>query len=62
VDNQRAKEIVSSPNMVDVTYNGTKIYIDELNESDQCCAIHFIDQPVTKLNVPIASLKESGVQ
>ena len=62
VDNQRAKEIVSSPVMADVTYNGTKIYMEDLNESDQCCTIHFINQPVTKLNVPLASLEENGAQ
>lgn len=62
MDNQRAKEIVSSPIMADVTYHGTKVYIDSINESDKCCTIHFIEQPVTKLNVPVSSLKENGAQ
>jgi small acid-soluble spore protein H (minor) len=60
VDNQRAKEIISSPDMADVTYNGTRIYMENLNESDQCCIIHFLNQPVTKLNVPLSSLEENG--
>jgi small acid-soluble spore protein H (minor) len=59
MDNQRAKEIISSPNMVNVTYNGTRIYMESLNEPDQCCIIHFINQPVTKLNVPLSDLKEN---
>ena len=58
VDNKRAKEIANSPNMVDVTYNGTKIYIDSVDEPNECCVIHFIDQPVTRLNVPLSDLKE----
>jgi small acid-soluble spore protein H (minor) len=59
MDNQRAKEIISSPNMIDVTYNGKNIYMESLNESDQCCIIHFVNQPVTKLNVPLTDLKEN---
>lgn len=60
MDNQRAKDIVSSPAMANVTYNGTKVYMESLNESDQCCIIHFINQPVTKLNVPLSDLEENG--
>jgi small acid-soluble spore protein H (minor) len=60
MDNQRAKEIISSPHMMDVTYNGTKIYMESLNESSQSCIIHFLNQPVTKLNVPLSSLEENG--
>lgn len=62
MDIQRAKEIISSPVMADVTYNGTRIYIEDLNESDQCCTIHFLDQPVTKLNAPLSSLEENGAR
>lgn len=62
MDNQRAKEIISSPTMADVTYNGTRIYMENLNESDQCCTIHFLNQPVTKLNVPLSSLIENGAR
>ena len=59
MDNQRAKEIISSPNMMDVTYNGTKVYMESLNESSHSCIIHFLNQPVTKLNVPLSDLKEN---
>ena len=62
MDNQRAKEIISSPTMADVPYNGTRIYMENLNESDQCCTIHFLNQPVTKLNVPLSSLIENGAR
>jgi small acid-soluble spore protein H (minor) len=59
MDNQRAKEIIASPTMMDVTYNSNKVYMESLNESS--CVIHFLDQPVTTLNVPLSSLKENGV-
>ena len=58
MDMNRAHEIVSSSNNVDVTYNGNKIYIDSIDKDNECCEIHFIDQPVTKLNVPLSDLKE----
>ena len=60
MDNQRAKEIISSPDMKNVTYNGTRVYMESLNESSQSCIIHFLNQPVTKLNVPLTSLEENA--
>lgn len=62
MDNQRAKEIISSPNMADVTYHGTNIYLESLDESTQSCIVHFLNQPVTRLNVPLSSLREAGQQ
>lgn len=62
MDNQRAKKIISSPNMADVTYHGTNVYMESLDESTQSCIVHFLNQPVTRLNVPLSSLKESGSQ
>lgn len=58
MDKQRAKEIISSPVMADVTYNGNKVYMESLKESS--CIVHFLDQPVTKLNVPLSGLDEKG--
>lgn len=60
MDNQRAKEIISSPDMKNVSYNGTRVYMESLNESSQSCIIHFLNQPVTKLNVPLTSLEENA--
>ncbi len=56
MDKERAKQIISSPVMADVTYNGNKVYMESLNESS--CIVHFLNQPVTKLNVPLSSLEE----
>lgn len=56
---QRAKEIIASPNMVNVTYNETKVYLESLNDSDQSCNVHFLSQPATRLSVPLSSLQEN---
>lgn len=58
MDNERAKEIISSPKMVNVTYNGTEVYMESLDEASHSCTIHFLNQPVTRLNVPLSSLEE----
>lgn len=59
MDNQRAKEIVSSPIMADVTYKGDRVYLESLNEPDKCCVIHYLNEPVTKINVPVSNLIEN---
>lgn len=58
MDINRADAIMNSTNTVDVTYNGNKIYMDRIDKANKCCEIHFIDQPVTKLNVPLSELEE----
>lgn len=55
---ERAKEIIASPNMIDVTYNNTKVYIENVNETDKTANIHYVDKPDNKLEVPINSLLE----
>lgn len=55
---QRAKEIISSPVMKDVTYDGTKIYMESLDDTNQTCTIHYLNKPMHQLNVPLSSLKE----
>ncbi|WP_444642264.1 H-type small acid-soluble spore protein [Caproiciproducens sp. R1] len=59
MDNQRAREIISSLVMANVTHNGNKVYMERLNEPDQCCVIHYLNDPVTKINVPVSSLMEN---
>ncbi|MGX8710907.1 MAG: H-type small acid-soluble spore protein [bacterium] len=59
MDNQRAKEIISSLVMANVTHNGNKVYMERLNEPDQCCVINYLNDPVTKINVPVSSLMEN---
>lgn len=55
---QRAKEIVSSPDMVNVTHENTPVYMEMVNDSNQTCTIHYLNQPNRKMNVPLSSLIE----
>jgi H-type small acid-soluble spore protein len=54
------QKIISSPDMVDVMFNGTHIFMEEVNDTNQTCSIHYIKQPDNKLNVPVKSLKEKA--
>lgn len=58
MDKRRAKEIVSSPIMVNVTYNGTSIYIENVDENNATADIHPINQPNNKQEVALTSLIE----
>lgn len=54
----RAKEIVSSPSMIDVTYNGVPIYIEHINEDNGIAYIHSLDNPEDRQQVSITNLEE----
>jgi len=58
MDKMRAKEIISSPVMINVTYNGQEIYIENVNENNGTVNIHPINQPEKKQEVPLTSLTE----
>jgi len=55
---QRAKEIASSPVMAHVTYEGTPIYIQHVDEKHEKARIYPLDQPENEQTVPLSSLKE----
>ena len=56
----RAEEIVSSPVMVEVTYNGVPIYIENVDVNNRTASIHFIESPGTKQQVSIDNLREEN--
>ncbi|HYF81715.1 MAG TPA: H-type small acid-soluble spore protein [Clostridia bacterium] len=58
MDQKRARDIASSPNMINVTYNGTPIYIESVNENSDTANIHTLNQPENKQEVPLTNLKE----
>lgn len=62
MDKKRASEIVSSPVMADVTYNGIQIYIESISNDNQSAVIHPIDQPGDKKKVNLSSLTEHRLQ
>lgn len=53
-----AQEIVESPDMVDVTYNGRPIYIQRVDEQNETARIFPLGQPENEQEVPLANLKE----
>lgn len=58
MNTQRAQEIVDSPVMVDVTYNGKAIYIQDVNRDSETARIFPLDEPENEQEVPLTSLEE----
>lgn len=58
MNKQRVNEIVSSKDMINVTYNGSNIYIERVNENNNTASIHYLNQPESKLEVSLSSLVE----
>ena len=55
---QRAKEIAASPVMANVTYEGTPVYIQQVDESKETARIYTLDEPQNEQEVPLSSLLE----
>lgn len=55
---QRAKEISVSPTMANVTYNGSQIYIQHVNEQNETARIFPLDEPQNEKDVSLEYLKE----
>lgn len=58
MDRKRATEIISSANMVDVTYNGKNIYIEKINTVKDTASVHYLDQPHNTQEVNLTQLVE----
>ncbi|MFC4320442.1 small acid-soluble spore protein H [Litchfieldia salsa] len=58
MQSQRAKEIAGSPTMVNVTYNGTQIYIQHVDEENETARIYPLEHPQAEQSVPLTSLTE----
>lgn len=58
MDMFRAKEIAASPAMVNVTYNGERIYIQSVNDQRQTAKIYPLDQPEREQEVELRNLVE----
>lgn len=59
MDKQRAKEIASSNEMIQVTYNGDPIYIESINPNKDTASIHSLNQPGNSHEVSLTQLMES---
>ncbi|MCQ6558218.1 small acid-soluble spore protein H [Paenibacillus mendelii] len=58
MNTQRAQEIVDSPTMINVTYQGTNIYIQHVDEKTEMARIYPLDEPEKELTVPLHNLSE----
>lgn len=60
MDQTRIKQILSSPNDVEVTYNGVSVWVDELNEDGRTATIHLRGPLEERTVVEIRELKEES--
>ena len=58
MDKRRANDIASSPVMVNVTHNGTPVYIESVNENNGTANIYPLNHPKSRQEVPLTSLVE----
>ena len=59
MDSKRAKEIVVSKEMANVSYQGSNIYIEKVNTIKNTASIHFLDRPEYSQEVQLTQLVES---
>jgi small acid-soluble spore protein H (minor) len=59
MDRERAAEIASLPEMIDVTYNGERIYIEAVNPVKNTASIHYLSQPHNSREVSLTQLTET---
>jgi len=57
---KRAQEIANSPVMADVTYNGERIYIQEVDEQNNTATIYALENPNKRQTVSVESLVENS--
>jgi small acid-soluble spore protein H (minor) len=58
MNTQRAKEIAESPVMANVTYNGSQIYIQNVDDASELARIYLLDDPQDEKEVAIKDLIE----
>lgn len=59
MNKSRAMEIASSPEMIDVTYNGDLIYIEDVNPNRDTASIHSLNRPENSQEVHVTQLVEA---
>ncbi|WP_062106764.1 H-type small acid-soluble spore protein [Bacillus niameyensis] len=58
MNRQRAEEIVQSGDLKHVTYNGERIFIQQVDEQKETARIYPLDDPQNELDVPLSQLVE----
>ncbi|MCU9613398.1 H-type small acid-soluble spore protein [Caldibacillus lycopersici] len=54
----RAEEIASSAAMHNVTYNGKRIFIQQVNNQSETARIYYLDEPQNEFEVQLVNLRE----
>ncbi|MDG5790067.1 H-type small acid-soluble spore protein [Evansella sp. AB-P1] len=60
MDSQRAQEIVDSPTMINVSYHGVPVYIQEVNTNKETARIFPLDEMENEQEVDINGLIEES--
>ncbi|MFD1039304.1 H-type small acid-soluble spore protein [Virgibacillus byunsanensis] len=58
MDSQRAQQIIESPTMINVNYNGIPVYIQEVHSSDKTATIFPLDEMDHEQKVELDGLVE----
>jgi small acid-soluble spore protein H (minor) len=58
LDSQRARQIVSSPDEIMVSYNGVSVWIDKVHEDHRTATVHLRQAMEERSEVAISELKE----
>ncbi|MED3689855.1 H-type small acid-soluble spore protein [Peribacillus butanolivorans] len=58
MDANRVKQILSSPSDIEVRYNGTSVWIDNINEDGRTATVHLRGPLEERSEVEIEELKE----
>jgi small acid-soluble spore protein H (minor) len=58
MDAKRVKQILSSTAEIDVVYNGTSVWIDQLNEDGRTATVHLRGPLEERSTVEISELQE----
>ncbi|MET3320821.1 UNVERIFIED_ORG: small acid-soluble spore protein H (minor) [Peribacillus simplex] len=58
MDVNRVKQILSSPTDIEVRYNGTSVWIDNINEDGRTATVHLRGPLEERSEVEIEELKE----
>ncbi|WP_280771180.1 H-type small acid-soluble spore protein [Salipaludibacillus daqingensis] len=60
MDSQRVKQIIESPVLINVTYHGIPVYIEELDEGNQLASVFPLENMDAHQEVDIDGLVEEG--
>lgn len=60
MNSQRVKQIIESPVMINVSYHGIPVYIEEIDEENQTVSIFPLENMESQQEVDLAGLIEEG--